>query len=153
METFSQKKEVEKGHIVGPKIILAALINGGKGQGRIADSPEEGKLLVRNAKAEGYDFIKLYSKLNTETYSAIIDESNKLGMKTIGHIPNAFQGKLEQAFVPHFGMIAHAEELSKHAKLYNLDEAKIFANVYSVHVDPPFWDVDPPTKQAIRVRA
>lgn len=129
METFSQKKEVEKGHIVGPRIILAALINGGKGQGRIANSPEEGKLLVRNAKAEGYDFIKLYSKLNTETYSAIIDESNKLGMKTIGHIPNAFQGKLEQAFVPHFGMIAHAEELSKHAKLYNLDEAKSFAKL------------------------
>jgi hypothetical protein len=25
--------------------------------------------------------------------------------------------------------------------------------VYSVHVDPPFWDVDPPAKQAIRVRA
>jgi len=25
--------------------------------------------------------------------------------------------------------------------------------VYSVYVDPPFWDVDPPTKQAIRVRA
>ena len=26
-------------------------------------------------------------------------------------------------------------------------------SVYSVYVDPPFWDVDPPTKQAIRVRA
>jgi imidazolonepropionase-like amidohydrolase len=129
METFSQKKEVEKGHIVGPKIILAALINGGKGQGRIANSPEEGKLLVRNAKAEGYDFIKVYSKLNIETYNAIIDESNKLEMKTIGHIPNAFQGKLEQAFVPHFGMIAHAEELSKHAKRYDLEEAKSFAKL------------------------
>jgi hypothetical protein len=28
-----------------------------------------------------------------------------------------------------------------------------FVTVYSVHVDPPFWDVDPPAKQAIRVRA
>lgn len=129
METFSQKKEVEKGNVVGPRIALAALINGGKGQSRIANTIEEGKLLVRNAKAEGYDFIKVYSKLNIETYNAIIDESKKLEMKTIGHIPDAFQGKLEQAFVPHFGMIAHAEELSKHAKRYNLDEARSFAKL------------------------
>jgi hypothetical protein len=27
------------------------------------------------------------------------------------------------------------------------------AIVYSDHVDPSFWDVDPPAKQAIRVRA
>lgn len=129
METFSQKKEVEKGNVTGPKIVLAALINGGKGQGRIANTAEEGRLLVRNSKVEGYDFIKLYSKLNIETYNAIIDESNKLGMKTIGHIPNAFQGKVEQAFVPHFGMIAHAEEISKHAKVYNVDEAMRFAKL------------------------
>jgi imidazolonepropionase-like amidohydrolase len=129
METFGQKKEIEKGWAIGPRIALAALVNGGKGQGRIANTAEEGRFLVRTAKAEGYDFIKVYSKLNVETYTAILDESNKLGIRTIGHIPDAFQGNLEQAFVPHLGMIAHAEELSKHAKVYDLLEAMSFAKL------------------------
>jgi imidazolonepropionase-like amidohydrolase len=105
METFGQKKAIEKGYIIGPRIALAALINGGNGQGRIANTAEEGRIMVRNAKIEGYDFIKVYSKLNIETYNAIVDEAFKQGLKTIGHIPNAFQGKLDQAFIPHFGMV------------------------------------------------
>lgn len=59
---------------------------------------------MRSAKAEGYEFIKLYSGLTIETYKAIVDEANKQGLKTVVHIPNAFKGKLQEAFVPHFGM-------------------------------------------------
>jgi imidazolonepropionase-like amidohydrolase len=129
METFAQKKAIEKGYIVGPRIALAALINGGSGQGRIANTADEGRTLVRSAKAEGYDFIKVYSKLNIETYNAIIDEANKLGLKTIGHIPNAFEGKLEQAFIPNFGMVAHAEEFSKQSKNFNIEDAQKFAKL------------------------
>lgn len=129
METFAQKKAIEKGYIVGPRIALAALINGGNGQGRIANTAEEGRIMVRNAKTEGYDFIKVYSKLNIETYNAIVDEAYKQGMKTIGHIPNAFQGKLEQAFIPHFGMVAHAEEFSKKSDSFSLQDATKFAKL------------------------
>lgn len=129
METFGQKKAIEKGYIIGPRIALAALINGGNGQGRIANTAEEGRLMVKIAKAEGYDFIKVYSKLNIETYTAIIDEANKHGLKTIGHIPNAFQGKLEQAFIPHFGMVAHAEEFSKNADSFSVQDATKFAKL------------------------
>ncbi|MEI6263946.1 MAG: amidohydrolase family protein [Sphingobacteriia bacterium] len=129
METFGQKKAIEKGYILGPRIALAALINGGNGQGRIANTAEEGRIMVRNAKAEGYDFIKVYSKLNLETYNAIVDEAYKQGLKTIGHIPNVFQGKLEEAFIPHFGMVAHAEEFSKNSKNFSAQEAINFAKL------------------------
>lgn len=129
METFGQKKAIEKGYVIGPRIALAALINGGNGQGRIANTSEEGRVIVRNAKTEGYDFIKLYSKLNIETYNAIIDEAFKQGLKTIGHIPNAFEGKLEQAFVPHFGMVAHAEEFSKNSENFTVEDALKFAKL------------------------
>ncbi|GAB2623848.1 amidohydrolase family protein [Emticicia sediminis] len=129
METFGQKKEIEKGYIVGPRIVLAALINGGAGQGRIANTAEEGRIVVRNAKAEGYDLIKVYSKLSIETYNAILEEAHKLGLKTIGHIPNAFQGKLEQAFNTHFGMVAHAEEFSKHSENFSLQDVQKFAKL------------------------
>ena len=129
METFGQKKAIEKGYIVGPRIALAANINGDNGQGKIANTAEEGRIMVRIAKAEGYDFIKVYSKLNIETYNAIIDEAHKQGLKTIGHIPNAFEGKLEQAFIPHFGMVAHAEEFSKHSENFSIDDAQKFAKI------------------------
>ncbi len=129
VESFCQRKEIQKGYVVGPRMAMAALINGGVGPGRTANTPEEGRQAVQDAKHEGYEFIKVYSQLSTETFTAIIDEANKLGLKTVGHIPNAFQGKLEQAFVPYFGMIAHAEEFSKHAKDFSDQEAQRFAQL------------------------
>ena len=68
-ESFSQRKEVERGSVIGPRMTLAALINGGDGSGRIANTAEAGRQAVRDAQVEGYEFIKVYSHLNTETYT------------------------------------------------------------------------------------
>lgn len=122
-----QKKEIEKGYVVGPRMALAALIDGGEGQGRNVNNPEDGRQAVRSAKVEGYDFIKVYAYLNIETYKAIIDEANKQQLKVIGHIPDAFKGNLKDAFVKGFGMVAHAEELTNYAVEYNEQEAKAMA--------------------------
>jgi hypothetical protein len=127
VEHFGQRNEIAKGSVIGPRMALAAMIDGGKGRGRRANTPDEGRQVVRSAKAEGYEFIKLYSDLNVETFQAIVDEAKKQDLKTVGHIPDAFQGKLKEAFVPHFGMVAHAEEVAKHAKDYSEDEAQRFA--------------------------
>jgi imidazolonepropionase-like amidohydrolase len=128
-EHFGQRNEIIKGSVIGARMALAALLEGGKGQGRRVNTAEDGRQAVRSAKAEGYEFIKLYSELNVETFLAIVDEANKQGLKTVGHIPDAFQGKLKEAFVPHFGMVAHAEELTKHAKDYSEQEAQQFAQL------------------------
>ncbi|MBP6748480.1 MAG: amidohydrolase family protein, partial [Xanthomonadaceae bacterium] len=124
---FAQRNQVEKGEVFGPHMALAAVINGGQSQGRIAETPSDGRQAVRSAKAEGYEFIKVYSGLNVETFAAIVDEANKQGLKTVGHIPDAFEGKLESAFVPNFGMVAHAEEFSKHSADFTDEDAKRFA--------------------------
>jgi hypothetical protein len=81
------------------------------------------------AKAEGYEFIKVYSKLNVETYKAIIDEANKQGMKVVGHIPDAFKGRIEEAFVPHFDMVTHAEEYAKQSRDFSDQDAQRFAKL------------------------
>jgi imidazolonepropionase-like amidohydrolase len=128
-EHFGQRNQIARGEVIGPRMALSAMIDGGKGRGRNVNTPEDGRQAVRSAKAEGYEFIKLYSELNVETFQAIVDEANKQGLKTIGHIPDAFQGKLKEAFVPHFGMVAHAEELAKHAKDYSEEEAQRFAQL------------------------
>lgn len=110
---MGQRNEILRGDIIGPRIALAGMIDGGEGDGRVANTPADGRQAVRLIKAEGYEFIKVYSKLNSETYLAIVDEAAKVGMKVAGHIPNAFKGRIAEAFVPHFGLVAHAEELFK----------------------------------------
>ncbi len=130
METYSEKKDIERGYVIGPRMALAALIDGGKGTGRRVNTPEDGRQAVRSAKIEGYDFIKIYAYLTVETYFAIVDEANKLGIKTIGHIPD-FTGKwkLKDAFVKGFGMVAHAEELTNFAVNYSQEEADSMAKM------------------------
>ena len=129
VEHFGQRNEIAKGKVIGPRIALAFLIDGGDGTGNIANTPSDGRQTVRIAKAQGYEFIKVYSGLNIETFKAIIDEANTQGMKVIGHIPNAFKGRIEEAFVPHFDMVAHAEEYAKQTDSFTVQDAKRFAKL------------------------
>lgn len=129
VESFNQRKEIQNDLVISPRMVLAFLIDGGKRNGKMANTPEEGRQTVRIAKAEDYEFIKLYSGLNIETYNAIVDESNKQGLKTVGHIPNVFRSDLKGAFVPHFNLVAHAEEFSKSALNFTYEEALSFAKI------------------------
>jgi imidazolonepropionase-like amidohydrolase len=128
-EHFGQRNEIAKGNVIGSRMALAAMIDGGEGKGRRANTAEEGQQAVRSAKAEGYEFIKLYSDLNKETFKAIIEEATNQNLKTIGHIPDSFQGHLQEAFVPNFGMVAHAEELTKHTEDFTIEDAEQFAKM------------------------
>ena len=128
-EHFGQRNEIGKGAVIGPRMALAITIDGGHGQGLKVNTPEDGRQAVRSAKAEGYEFIKVYAYLNIETYKAIIDEANKQHLKVIGHIPDAFKGKLKEAFVKGLGMVAHAEELTNYAVEYSEKEANEMAQL------------------------
>lgn len=125
---FGQRNEILRGDVVGPRMALAAMINGGV-DGRTANTPLDGRQTVRIAKAEGYEFIKVYSQLDVETYKAIVDEARIQGMKVVGHIPDAFKEQLQEAFVPNFGMVAHAEEFGKQTKEFNEQDAQDFARL------------------------
>jgi imidazolonepropionase-like amidohydrolase len=129
VEHFGQRNDIVKGNVIGPRIALALLIDGGSASGIVANSPSDGRQTVRIAKAEGFDFIKVYSKLNKQTFDAIVDEAGKQLMKVVGHIPDVFKGKLEEAFVPGYAMIAHGEELSKQAVDFSVEEARHFAQL------------------------
>ncbi|WP_227740411.1 amidohydrolase family protein [Salegentibacter sp. BLCTC] len=108
---------------------MAALIDGSNAN-MTATTPSDGRQTVRLAKGEGYEFIKVYSQLNIETYKAIIDEAEKQGIKVVGHVPAAFEGKpAEDFFVPHFGLIAHAEELSKQTEEFSFEKAQEYARL------------------------
>ncbi len=129
VEHFGQRNEIVRGTALGPRIALAMLIDGGT-SGHSANTPEQGRQTVRIAKAQGYDFIKVYSHLSADTYYAIVDEADNLNMKVIGHIPDVFEkSNLHEAFVPNFQMVAHAEEFAKKAKTFSEEEALEFARM------------------------
>jgi cytosine/adenosine deaminase-related metal-dependent hydrolase len=123
---IGRRNEIASAKVLGPTMALAALIDGKRQDGRVALTPADGRQAVRDAKAEGYGFIKLYSRLDVETFLAINDESRRQGMKVLGHIPDAFKGQVERAMVPDF-MIAHAEELAKHSPEFSDADATRFA--------------------------
>lgn len=129
VEHFGQRNEITKETVIGPRMALAALIDGGDAWGRVVNTPADGRQAVRCAKVDGYDFIKVYSRLNAETFKAIVDEANIHGLKVIGHIPNVFKGQLKEAFVPNFSMVAHAEEFAKHSKEFTDEDAQRFAKI------------------------
>ena len=118
-ETIGQRVEVESGRVSGPHIATAAMIDGSPpmwplGMTRAAATPEDGRQAVRDAKAEGYEFIKVYSKLTLETFTAIVDEARQQHMRVVGHIPGRGQGITEKFFQPGFDLVAHAEEFAQH---------------------------------------
>ncbi|NMH59506.1 amidohydrolase family protein [Alteromonas ponticola] len=115
VEHFGQRNEVAKGKVIGPRMAIAAMINGGdtNNGGRTVNNSSDAQQAVRSVKAEGYNFIKAYSDLNIEAFQAVVEEAQKQGLKVVGHIPDAFKGTTEEAFVPSFGLVAHAEEFSK----------------------------------------
>ncbi len=121
-ETLGQRDEVESGRVVGPHIALAAMIDGPDplcpvGMTRVAATPSDGRQVVRDAAAEGYEVIKVYSKLDLPTFTAIVDEARKLHMPVVGHIPQREKGLTDKFFQPGFGMVAHAEEFAQQTKV------------------------------------
>jgi hypothetical protein len=83
---------------------------------RVAATPSDGRQAVRDAAAEGYEIIKVYSALDLPTFSAIVDEARKLHMPVVGHIPQREKGLTEKFFQPGYGMVAHAEEFAQQTK-------------------------------------
>lgn len=91
-ETVGQRSAIEGGRVLGPHIIMAAMIDGAPaflpiGITRQAATPEGGRQAVRDAAAEGYQLIKVYGNLDLDTFTAIVDEARRMKMRVVGHIP------------------------------------------------------------------
>lgn len=91
------REEIAAGTLLGPRLNIASpIIDGPKpiwrgsvGVGNAA----EARAAVIKAKDEGADFIKVYSLLPSDAYSAIADETKKLGIPFAGHVPEAINAR------------------------------------------------------------
>ncbi|HEV3200505.1 MAG TPA: amidohydrolase family protein [Bryobacteraceae bacterium] len=94
----AQRDAVEKHNALGPRLLLAGLVDAGglKAFGHVtAETPEEGRAVVNRYHAAGFQQIKLYTFLTPEVIKAIAAEAHRLGMTVTGHVPqalNTFEG-------------------------------------------------------------
>lgn len=86
------RDEINRGIIDGPMIITSGTIIDGNpptaGSMNIAETPEQGREIVRKQKKDGAEFIKVYFNLKKDVYLAIADEAKKLNLPLVGHLPN-----------------------------------------------------------------
>jgi imidazolonepropionase-like amidohydrolase len=89
----AQRDAVEKGGALGPRLLLAGLIDAGglKAFGHVtAETPDEGRAVVNRYHAAGFQQIKLYTYLTPDVIRAIAVEAHRLGMTVTGHVPQVF---------------------------------------------------------------
>lgn len=90
---FDMRDRFEKGQDVGPRMVIASqMLEGPKPfrpQAIKLTTVDEAKKAVDDAKASGADFIKVYNTLTKPLFLAIADESKKVGLPFVGHVPDA----------------------------------------------------------------
>jgi hypothetical protein len=77
------KRRVDAGELIGPRMWLAAPAMSGNS---IRDA-ETGVQRVRDAKAAGFDLLKIHEGLSPATYDAIVRTARELELPFGGHVP------------------------------------------------------------------
>ena len=85
------RESISAGKLVGPRMRIASgVFDGPKPvwpRSISVSNEPEARAAVRQSRDAGADFIKVYELLPREAYFAIADESKKLGIPFVGHIP------------------------------------------------------------------
>ena len=99
------RDEINEGNLVGPTLFASGLRPGHPSAGPVQD-PQK---IVQENKAQGFDFLKLYSFLSKEEFHQAMTTAKQLDMYTTGHIP--FSVGLDCVLAEGMDEIAHIEEL------------------------------------------
>jgi imidazolonepropionase-like amidohydrolase len=100
---------VEKGEVPGPRVFAALAVDGSSRYGHlVVPTPEAARWAVGLAKANGYEFIKVYNGLTPEVFAALVAEAKAADIPIVGH--NVESVRLEKQVAAGQSMIAHLEE-------------------------------------------
>jgi imidazolonepropionase-like amidohydrolase len=93
------RDQIRSGRLLGPRWIIGSPIIDGipslhtHDTGSLIEVNDESgaRGAVRQAKRDGADFVKVYSRLEPNAYLAIVDESRRQGIPVAGHCPDEMQ--------------------------------------------------------------
>ncbi|HUQ60656.1 amidohydrolase family protein [Lentzea sp.] len=88
-QIYELRQRIERGEVFGPRLVVGSTIIDGPHStlpgSLIVATPDEGRQAVRDAKAQGADFVKVYSYLDRPTLAAIADECATQAITFAGH--------------------------------------------------------------------
>ena len=100
---------VDRGEIPGPRTFVALAVDGSPRYGHlVVPSAEAAGWVVGLAKANGYEFLKVYNGLSPEVFEALAIQANGAGIRIAGHGVESV--RLERQVAAGQVMIAHLEE-------------------------------------------
>ncbi|MEO6687768.1 MAG: amidohydrolase family protein [Dokdonella sp.] len=100
---------INRGDRPGPHVYAAFLVDGSPRYGHFTiTTADEAHSIVRLAKTNGYEFIKVYNNLSPECFDALIDEGRRQRLPIIGH--GITRVGIERQLDAGQLMVAHAEE-------------------------------------------
>ena len=112
-QQLAYRDEIKSGQRSGPNIYTTnRTLDGDPAVGYGAHSVSTGdqaRRIVRELKAGGFDFIKIYNNVSLPVFNAIVAEGRAQGLSVIGHIPRAFDPVT--ALSGGQAAVAHTEEL------------------------------------------
>lgn len=128
------RRLADRGTEPAPHVFAAFMIDGPGDPGPqfVPACPADARAAVDRAQLLGYEFIKVYSRLQPEIFDAVLDEAHKIGMPVAGHIATAVG--LEKSLASGQVMIAHAEEYWK-TYLGEREDAKRIADAVALTHD------------------
>lgn len=113
-----------EGRISGPRLFTAGPVLNGPGHPgplhRMVATPDAARAAVRSAKADGYDFIKVYDGVSAPVFEAIVTEARVQGLDVAGHVPGAVPFA---SVLANYASIEHVEELDQ--SVLDGDEARL----------------------------
>ena len=100
---------INRGTKPGPRIYSAFEVDGSPRYGHFTvTTPDEARWIVRLAKTNGYEFIKVYNNLSAECFQALLAEGRLQGLPIVGH--GVTRLGLERQLDAGQLMVAHTEE-------------------------------------------
>lgn len=86
-EQLTLREKSARGEILAPTIYVASpqFIGKKSSNAYVVTTETEARERVRQAKRDGYDYLKMTTNLKPEVYEAIVDEARKQNIRVIGH--------------------------------------------------------------------
>lgn len=144
------RDEIRDGKLVGPRIVASGAYLDARREGqppdrKSADTPDEGRDLVRARKKQGADFVKVYSGLRPDVYAAILDEAKAQKLPVAGHCPElvgaAEASRLGQRSFEHLTGVALS---------CSRNEAALRKEVANAFAGERGWDIERATESVER---
>jgi len=84
---------IADGVLIGPRIFIGQQVDGPGGQNvsfvyRVK-TESQARAAVQRIKREGFDFVKVYSRLSRAAFFAAADEARRIGIPFAGHVPTS----------------------------------------------------------------